>query len=181
MICNYLIITNYNLVLPWNCTDLVISGHRKSHRRIFHHTVPALWLVAHRPDVSLAIANAPIHSTRRTYQPLSVDASGRDKAIVRGRTRSRDFSRTFFRFPLARQRDVNMAGEVSSPGARRRQRQPRPAWYSTPSAKIKEQTPRHTIVETFLTLALPRAQDRQRVWKIKGNSADDGGGCCGTE
>lgn len=67
-------------------------------------------------------------------------------------------------FPLpSRQRDVNMAGEVSSLGVRwwrwqRRRQLPRPAWYSTPSAKIKEQTPRHTIVETFLTLALARAR-----------------------
>lgn len=82
-------------------------------------------------------------------------------------------SRTFFPLP-SRQRDVNMAGEVSSLGARRwrwqrqRRRQlPRPAWYSTPSAKIKEQTPRHTIVETFLTLALARARDRRMVGGIK--------------
>jgi len=70
-----------------------------------------------------------------------------------------------------------MAGEVSSPGARRRRRRrqlPRPAWYSTPSAKIKEQTPRHTIVETFLTLALARARSTGEggggSWGIKGRS-----------
>lgn len=84
----------------------------------------------------------------------------------------RDFP-DFFPLPT-RRRDVNMAGEARFHPPVRGGGGGGPAqpWYSTPSAKIKEQTPRHTIVETFLTLAPARREiDRgsRRGRGIKGS------------
>lgn len=67
-----------------------------------------------------------------------------------------------------------MAGEVSSPGARQRQRQLRPAWYSTPVDKNKgTNAAAYNRRNIFDARSRARRIDRE----MKENSADDGDRC----